>query len=268
MRRIPSVRFLLLAVLPPFVVFTVSVTGSVARSGMQAVRVMGYEIVNEYPHDPGAYTQGLYFEDGSLFEGTGRYGQSALRQVELETGRVVRQVDLPSWLFGEGVAALGGLVYQLTWEARVGFIYDPATFERRGRFSYDTEGWGLTHDGRYLIMSDGSSVLSFRDPQSFAEVRRVRVFDRSGAIEALNELEFINGRVWANVWHRDDILQIDPESGAVVGRIDLTGLLGDDYPLDSEGVLNGIAYDSAGDRIFVTGKLWPRIFEIRVVPQR
>ena len=268
MRRIPSVHLLLLAALPLVVVFTVSVTGSVARSRVQAVTAMGYEIVNDYPHDPGAYTQGLYFEDGFLFEGTGRYGQSALRKVELETGRVVQQVDLPSWLFGEGVAALGGLIYQLTWEARVGFIYDRATFERRGQFSYETEGWGLTHDDRHLIMSDGSSFLSFRDPQSFAEVRRVRVFDRSGAIEELNELEFIHGHIWANVWHRDDILQIDPESGAVVGRIDLTGLLGDDHPLDREGVLNGIAYDSAGDRVFVTGKLWPRIFEIRVVPQR
>ena len=268
MPRIPLVRLLLLAACPPLVVFSVSATGFVTRSSVQPVTVMGYEIVNEYPHDPSAYTQGLYFENGFLYEGTGRYGRSSVRKVELETGRVVQQVDLPPWLFGEGVAALGGLIYQLTWEAHVGFIYDRATFDRRGQFSYDSEGWGLTHDGQHLIMSDGSSFLSFRDPQSFAEVRRLRVFDRSGAIEELNELEFIDGRIWANVWHRDDILQMDPESGALVGRVDLTGLLGDDYPLDPEGVLNGIAYDSEGDRIFVTGKLWPRIVEIRVVPQR
>ncbi len=253
------VSFAIIVVLTCSLVFQSSVL-----RGDQRASSKGYEVINVYPHDPEAFTQGLYFDNGFLIEGTGRYGRSSIRKIEFETSRIIEQVDLPSWLFGEGITEFGGLLYQLTWVAHTGFIYDADTFERRGQFAYNTEGWGLTHDDRHLVMSDGSAWLYFLDPQSFTEARRVLVHDSFGPIDQLNELEFVNGEIWANVWHQDEILQIDPMSGSVKGRIDLSGLLPQDYPIDPEGVLNGIAYDAEGDRLFVTGKLWPSVFEIRV----
>jgi glutaminyl-peptide cyclotransferase len=225
-----------------------------------------YEIVASYPHDPQAFTQGLAYDMGLLYEGTGIRGASSLRRVNLETGEVVEYVALPPAYFGEGIAVVDNRVLQLTWQSQVGFIYDKATLSVIGQFSYPGEGWGLTYDGRRLIMSDGTATLRFLDPATFAELGRVTVHDRNGFVRYLNELEYINGRVYANVWGSDRIARIDPESGAVVSWIDLTGLLSPAMRTGGEDVLNGIAYDSANDRLFVTGKLWPLLFQIRLVP--
>lgn len=232
-----------------------------------SVRYETYRIVREYPHDARAYTQGLAYADGVLYEGTGRYGLSSLRKVELETGKVLKQVDLSPSFFGEGITLLNGKVYQLTWRSQTGFVYDLASFERLGRFQYPTQGWGLTHDGTHLIMSDGSARLYYLHPETFAQTRVLEVHDANGPVDQLNELEYINGEIYANVWHRDDIVRISPETGAVVGRIDMSNLIDPARLTDPEAVLNGIAYDAATDRLFVTGKLWPALFEIRVIPK-
>lgn len=226
-----------------------------------------YEILAVYPHDPTAFTQGLVYDNGQLLEGTGRRGQSTLRRVDLATGRVRQQIPLAPDLFGEGITLFQEQIYQLTWQEHTGFVYDAASFALQRQFSYPTEGWGLTHDGRQLIMSDGSSTLYFLDPAGLTITGQVTVFDDQGPVNQLNELEYVQGEVWANVWHTDTIVRIDPATGRVVGRIDLTGLLRDvpaNQPVD---VLNGIAYDPAGDRLFVTGKLWPHLYEIRLHPR-
>ena len=226
-----------------------------------------YEIINEYPHDPDAFTQGLVFETGVLFEGTGRYGKSSLRRVELETGEVLQIVNLSSTYFGEGITVYGEEIVQLTWKSRVGFVYNKETFEQLSGFNYNSEGWGITHDGESLIMSDGTATLHFLDPETFEETGTVSVHDDDGPVTQLNELEYIQGSVYANVWYTDLIAIIDPQSGQVIGWIDLTGILS---PEDSVGanVLNGIAYDVENDRLFVTGKLWPKLFEITLVESR
>ena len=223
-----------------------------------------YEITARYPHDPNAYTQGLYFDDGFLIEGTGQRGESNLRRVQIDDGRVVLQVAIPPRFFGEGIAAVGSRIFQLTWESGLGFIYDKETFEQIGQFRYPGEGWGLTTDGTELIMSDGSPTLRFLDPDSLNELRRIEVRGPSGPIDQLNELEFVNGSVYANVWHSNHILKISPETGEVLDDIDFTDLLTEVRPSDPEAVLNGIAYDSAEDRFFITGKYWPTMFEIRL----
>ena len=222
-----------------------------------------YEIIQTFPHDPTAYTQGLFFADGYLYEGTGLRRQSALRKVNLETGRVLQKVELPSKLFGEGIAVLNNLIYQLTWQSGIGFIYNLENLALQRQFRYSTEGWGLTADGQHLILSDGSSHLYFIDPGSLNLVRQVQVHGPTGPVEQLNELEFIEGYIYANVWYSDNILKISPESGAIIDQYDLSCLLADQRPKDKEAVLNGIAYDSDAKRIFVTGKLWPWLFEIR-----
>ncbi|WNG20070.1 glutaminyl-peptide cyclotransferase [Cystobacter fuscus] len=229
--------------------------------------VEGFEIVRSWPHDPSAFTQGLVFRQGRLYEGTGLQGRSSVREVELETGVVLRQTRLEPQYFGEGIALRGNRLYQLTWRSREGFIYDAATFERVGHFTYPTEGWGLTEDGESLIMSDGTSTLRFLDPDTFAVRRTVKVLDAGQEITQLNELEYVRGEVYANVWMTNLIARIDPATGRVKGWIDLTGLLPQAERHGSEDVLNGIAYDAAGDRLFVTGKLWPKMFQIRVVPR-
>jgi glutaminyl-peptide cyclotransferase len=221
--------------------------------------VQGYRVVASYPHDPQAYTQGLVYRDGFLYESTGQRGRSDLRKVRLRTGEVVRKVALADRFFGEGLAIWRGRLIQLTWEAGTGFVYDLASFHERGTFSYEGEGWGLTHDRRHLIMSDGSATLRFIDPGSFEVVRRVQVHDGATRIDDLNELEYIRGEIYANVWQTDRIARIDPDSGRVNGWIDLSGLLQDS---GHHGVLNGIAFDARHDRLFVTGKQWPRLFEI------
>ncbi|WP_257459785.1 glutaminyl-peptide cyclotransferase [Archangium lipolyticum] len=227
----------------------------------------GFEVVHSWPHDPQAFTQGLVYRDGRLYESTGIRGESDVREVELDTGRVLRAHALARQYFGEGLALLDGRLYQLTWDSRVGFIYDAATFQELGRFSYSTEGWGLTDDGTSLILSDGTSTLRFLDPATFEVRRTVKVTDGGAEVWQLNELEYVNGEVYANVWKRDVIAQIDPATGHVTGWIDLTGLLPPEDQVGREDVLNGIAYDAANDRLLVTGKRWPKLFQIRVVPR-
>jgi glutamine cyclotransferase len=222
-----------------------------------------YTIVNVYPHDQTAYTQGLVFEDGTLYEGTGRRGQSTLRRVELETGNVTQLYSLPSYVFGEGITIFEDKIIQLTWTSGKGFIYDKSSFDLLQEFSYSTEGWGITHDGSRLIMSDGTANLYFLDPETFQILDQVEVIDEI-PVEDLNELEYIDGMVYANIWKEEKIAIINPETGQVTGWINLEGLketenLGAD-------VLNGIAYDPEGDRLFVTGKLWSNLYEIELVP--
>lgn len=224
----------------------------------------GYQIVNIWPHDSNAFTQGLILADGKMLESTGQEGQSSLRSVALETGRILKKVDVSLPYFAEGIALLDGKIYQLTWQHQLGFIYNSETLERVGEFRYDGEGWGLTTDGRSLIMSDGSSRLRFLDPTSFKVTKTLTVLDGKVPILNLNELEFVQGEIYANIWHDDRIAVIDPNTGRVTAWIDLTGLMPEDELDDPEAVLNGIAYDQANDRLFVTGKLWPRIYEIRI----
>lgn len=224
-----------------------------------------FQIVHTYPHDAKAFTQGLIYIDGHLYESTGLNGRSSLRMVDLSSGKVLQKYDLPSEYFGEGLTDWGGNLVQLTWQSHKGFVYDRFSFSVLQTFSYKGEGWGLTHDGSHLIMSDGTPYLRFLDPKSFRETRRVQVTDDSGhAIENLNELEYIHGEIYANIWGTDEIIRISPRSGRVIGAIDLNGII-DKHELQSSGaVLNGIAYDPTGDRLFVTGKLWPKLFEIRI----
>ena len=235
--------------------------------------VYGYEVVREYPHDPAAFTQGLLYRDGYLFESTGLHGESSLRKVELDTGRVVQTRDIDSDYFAEGLADWGGRLLQLTYTSKVGFVYDLATFSPQATFTYEGQGWGLTHDGKRLIMSDGQPHLRFLSPDTFAETGRIEVRDGERLVHNLNELEMVKGQVYANIWFEDRIAIIDPASGRVTGWLDLTGLSKrlDPPPVDPRGagaVLNGIAYDAAGDRLFVTGKLWSRLFEIRLRTSR
>ena len=227
----------------------------------------GFEVVQSWPHDRQAFTQGLVYRDGRLYEGTGMYGESSIRQVDLQTGGVLRRRNLAQQYFGEGIALFGGKLYQLTWRSQLGFIYDAATFELVGQFSYTGEGWGLTEDGSSLILSDGTSTLRFLDPTTFAVRRSVKVTDSGREISQLNELEYVNGEVYANVWRSDLIARIDPATGNVKGWIDLTGLLPEGARTGDEDVLNGIAYDAAQDRLLVTGKRWSKLFQIRAVPR-
>ena len=232
-----------------------------------AVPLYTYRIVNSYPHDPQAFTQGLAFVDGQLYEGTGLNGQSSLRRVDLATGEVLQRYHLDPAFFGEGITIIGERILQLTWQSNVGFVYDRESFEPLRQWTYSSEGWGLTHDGRQLIMSDGTATLRFLDPETFGEISRVDVFDNNGPVVRLNELEYVDGEIWANVWQTDRIARIDPQSGRVVGWIDLSGLLSPEDKRQPVDVLNGIAYDSANKRLLVTGKLWPKLFEIEVLPQ-
>jgi glutaminyl-peptide cyclotransferase len=226
--------------------------------------IYGFEVVNSWPHDRRAFTQGLIFHDGALVESTGQYGESTLRRVDLKTGRVLKQVEVPPQFFGEGLALMNGKLYQLTWQGKRGFVYDAATFEKQGEFRYDGEGWGLTHDGQSLILSDGTNQLRFIDPQTFRVTRTVGVFDGGRPLRDLNELEYVRGEIYANIWHDDRIVRLDPKTGRVLGWIDLRGIIPRSELDDEEAVLNGIAYDEVGDRLFVTGKLWPKLFEIKV----
>jgi len=228
------------------------------------VPTYGYQVVRSYPHDRAAFTQGLIFRDGVFYEGTGLNGRSGIRKVKLETGEVLQAQPLASEYFGEGITEWKGQILQLTWRSQVGFVYDLRTFQETKRWTYTGEGWGLTHDDTRLIMSDGTAELRFIDPATLKETGRVTVHDANGPVEHLNELEYVKGEVFANVWLTDRIARISPKDGRVTGWIDLAGLL---PPAEQarEAVLNGIAYDPAGDRLFVTGKLWPRIFEITLV---
>lgn len=225
-----------------------------------------YQVVNAYPHDPTAFTEGLVYQDGILYEGTGLRGRSSLRKVELMTGTVLDSVALDRDCFGEGIALYDDQIVQLTWKSGVGFVYDRNDLHRSDSFTYDTEGWGITYDGAHLIMGDGTARLYFLDPGAFTVDSYVEVADRGAPVERINELEFVDGLVYANVWKTDWIAIIDPADGRVAGWVDLEGLL-DTRPTSAfVDVLNGIAWDEANERLFVTGKLWPWLFEIRLAP--
>jgi glutaminyl-peptide cyclotransferase len=225
--------------------------------------VFTYQVVRTYPHDPDAFTQGLQYVDGFFYEGTGLNGRSSIRKVRIETGEVLQKRDLPQEHFGEGIAVFGSELIELTWQSRVAFVYDKATFEPKRRFAYAGEGWGLTHDGRNLIMSDGTDTLRVLDPATFNERRRIKVTAAGAPLGHLNELEVVKGEIFANVWMTDYIARIAPDTGRVTGYINLKGLLAPAERARTD-VLNGIAYDAAHDRLFVTGKLWPKVFEIKI----
>ena len=254
----------------PVVISAAPLTVTVGPLGGEVVD--GYRVVNVYPHDRSAFTEGLVYVDGILFEGTGLDnqsnppGQSVLEKKDLATGQALQSIKLAPEFFGEGVTVMGNRVYQLTWQERTGFVYDKDTLQPLGTFTISSDGWGLTHDGKRLIRSDGTSTLFFLDPTTLQETGRVDVRDSRGEpVANLNELEYINGEVYANVWLTDTIVRIDPATGKVLGRIDLTGLLSPEDRVQRVDVLNGIAYDAAEDRLFVTGKWWPKLFEIDLV---
>jgi glutaminyl-peptide cyclotransferase len=232
----------------------------------------GYRVVKSYPHDPLAFTQGLIYLDGYLYESTGLPGRSSVRKVEIETGRVLQQYAVLPEYFAEGLTDWGSNLLQLTYQTHTGFVYDRMTLKLKSSFPYSGEGWGLTHDTRRLIMSDGSSSLRFWDPSTFGETGRITVRDHGLPVNDLNELEYVHGEIYANVWHTDRIARISPATGDVVGWIDMKNLLksgeiSPSTPMAGEAVLNGIAYDESKDRLFVTGKLWPRLFEVKIVPR-
>ncbi len=243
----------------------ISSCSGASKVAPEPVTVYSYKIVNTYPHDTNAFTQGLVFEDGVIYEGTGRYGKSSLRKVDLETGKIRDIHELPERYFGEGITVFEDIIIQLTWKSRLGLVYDKESFEVLRDFTYESEGWGITHDGERLIMSDGTSTLRFLDPEDFSTTGHIEVHKDDTPLNNLNELEYIDGQIYANVWPTDNIAIIDPQSGRVVGWMELFGLqqtLSWSGPMD---VLNGIAYDAADNRLFVTGKLWPRLFEIELV---
>jgi glutamine cyclotransferase len=241
---------------------------ALAASASLAFAADTYRVIHAYPHDPRAYTQGLLYADGHLYESTGLNGRSSLRMDDLTTGRVLQSTPVPSQYFAEGLATWGGKLVQLTWQSHIAFVYDRFSFRLLRTFDYDGEGWGLTEGGKNLILSDGTATIRFFDPVNFHEVRRVVVRDHGTQVTDLNELEYIHGQIYANVWHTDRIARISPATGQVLGWIDLTGLLPEKQRSDPEAVLNGIAYDATHDRLFVTGKLWPTLFEVKIVPEK
>ena len=228
--------------------------------------VFTYKIINIYPHDQNAFTQGLAFEEGTIYEGTGLNGQSTLRRRKLETGDILKIHNLSQEFFGEGITVYKDKIIQLTWKSKTGFVYDKASFKLLKTFHYPAEGWGITHDGERLIMSDGTAYLYFLNPENFQEVRRIEVRDNTHPVNKLNELEYVRGEIFANVWLTDQIARIDPQTGRVTGWINLDGLFPVDDADKTRKVLNGIAYDAKNDRLFVTGKLWPNLYEIKLVP--
>jgi glutaminyl-peptide cyclotransferase len=225
----------------------------------------GYNVIHTYPHDSQAYTQGLFYLNGVLYESTGLNGRSSIRKERLETGEILQRHDIPEQYFGEGIVNWKDRLLEITWKSQSGFLYDLASFMPKGQFPYPGEGWGLTQDGKRIIMSDGTSELRFWDPETLRETGRIRVTAEGAPIDQLNELEWVKGEVYANIWQTNRIARIDPNSGKVTGWIDLTAILSPTNTSGEGGVLNGIAYDAATDRLFVTGKLWPKLFEIRLV---
>ena len=266
-----SPRFVLLA-LPAvllLIALLIAAQGSSHIVEAGAIPVLGYQIVNVYPHSSLAFTQGLVYDEGVLYEGTGLYGRSSLRRVDLETGRVLQQTHLDRTLFGEGVALWKDRIIQLTWQSGLGLVYGKENLAGICNFSYQTEGWGITTDNKSLIMSDGTDILHILDPESFAEKGQILVTANGTPLKGLNELEYIKGQIYANVWPTNWIVIISPEGGEVKGKIDLHGILQEnEIPGHKVDVLNGIAYDAREDRLFVTGKLWPKLFEIKLLVQK
>ncbi|MCU1293200.1 MAG: glutamine cyclotransferase [Bryobacterales bacterium] len=225
------------------------------------------QVIHVYPHDREAFTQGLEYRDGFLFEGTGLKGHSTVRKEELESGRVLQKIDIADQYFGEGITVFQKSIVELTWQSHTGLVYDKSSFGLLKSFSYSGEGWGLANDGQRIYMSDGTAQIRVLDPETLTEQRRITVHERNKQFDSLNELEWVRGEIFANVWQTDQILRISPRDGAVTGVIDLSGLLSREEREAGADVLNGIAYDSAGDRLFVTGKLWPKLFEIKLIPK-
>jgi glutamine cyclotransferase len=251
----------------PFLIALLTLLSACAPPARAATPVYGYEVVRTYPHDPNAFTEGLFLRDGFLYESTGLEGASSIRKIVLETGSVENERSIPSQFFGEGIIDWKDRLIELTWKNQVGFVYGIDDFETKGQFSYAGEGWALTRDDKRLIMSDGTSRLRFLDPETLKETGGITVTDEGKPVDQLNELEWVKGEILANIWQTDRIARIDPATGHVTGWIDLTGLL----PVqdrDRADVLNGIAYDAKADRLIVTGKLWPRLYEIRLVPKK
>ena len=274
-RKAPAWRFILFATiliaLAGFVLLILSNIQTTSRPvssiPLDLAYQAGFEVLNRYPHDRLAFTQGLIFHEGQLYESTGLNGRSSLRKVNLETGEVLEMISVDQALFAEGLTEWQGTLIQLTWRYQSGLIYDLDTFQLLRSFDYTGEGWGLTHDEHHLIMSDGSNTLYFIDPDKLIEIKQIQVSESGIPITRINELEYINGEIYANIWQTDKIVRINPNNGNVIGWIDLAGLLSrDDFaaPVD---VLNGIAYDANKDRLFVTGKLWPYLYEIVLVNQ-
>jgi glutamine cyclotransferase len=247
---------------------TAAATLASPASAAPATATQRFKVVHSYPHDADAFTQGLFFHDGFLFEGTGLRGRSSIRKVEIETGRVVQAVDLPPEVFGEGITQWGDRLIGITWQEQTAYVLDLKTFKLWRKFNYPGEGWGITHNDKELVMSDGSAELRFLDPLNFKELRRVRVTADGRPVDQLNELEWVNGEILANIWQTDRIARIDPKTGRVTGWIDLAGLLPDNLRPNPDAVLNGIAYDAKTKRLFVTGKLWPKLFEIQLTAPR
>jgi glutamine cyclotransferase len=270
-KRACSSRFILLA-FPAVLLLAAMLFAAQGSSHFvetDSIPVLGYQIVNTYPHSSLAFTQGLVYDEGVLYEGTGLYGRSSLRRVDLETGRVLKQTNLESTLFGEGVALWKDRIIQLTWQSGRGLIYGKENLTGIGNFSYPTEGWGITSDNKSLIMSDGTDVLHILDPESFAKMGQIKVTANGTPLKGLNELEYIKGQIYANVWPTNWIVIISPESGEVKSKINMRGILQEsDIQGNKVDVLNGIAYDALEDRLFVTGKLWPKLFEIKLVHER
>jgi glutamine cyclotransferase len=250
--------------------FALALAVSAGAYAQTSVPVYGFVVKNTYPHDPKAFTQGLFFRDGHLYETTGRNGTSSLRKVELSTGKVLQKADMPKEIFGEGSTPVGNDIVALTWTSQVGYVFDMKTFKLKQTFKYVGEGWGLASDAKNVYMSDGSSFIRILEPRTFKELRRIQVTHQGKPIENLNELEMVDGELFSNVWGSELILRIDPASGSVKGVINLEGLLppAQRGTADPDAVLNGIAWDAKRKRLFVTGKLWPKLFEIELVPQK
>jgi len=232
---------------------------------INVIPVYTYQVLNTYPHDQSAFTEGLVFEEGVLYEGTGLYECSNLRRVELETGKVLQVRELPNQYFGEGITIYKNKIIQLTWKSNLGFVYDKSNFKLLQEFNYPTEGWGITYDGKYLLMSDGTSTLHFLDPETFEEISQIEVYENDVPVTKINELEYVQGEIFANIWLTERIARINPLTGQVTGWIDLKGILSPEDCNEKVDVLNGIAYDAKNNRLLVTGKFWPKLFEIELI---
>ena len=242
--------------------FATFVYSSAAKA---AAPVFGYKIVAKYPHSTESYTEGFFYLNGLFYEGTGREGHSAILVTQPETGKVMQRLEIPAQYFGEGIVDWGPNLLEWTWQSHIGFIYDRFSLRKLREFTYSGEGWGMTRTATQIITSDGTATLRFRDPETFRETRHIVVKDGARTIDQLNELEFIKGEIYANIWHSDRIARISPKDGHVIAWIDLTGILPDNQKINAESVLNGIAYDPQHDRLYVTGKQWPAVFQIKVV---
>jgi len=258
-------RFVVSFVLSMMIVFNFNSSILIGYYDSDKIPVYGYKIIQVYPHDTEAFTQGLVFKDGFLYEGTGLFRNSSLRKIDLESGKVLKIKKIPDRFFGEGITIFGDRIIQLTWKGNIGFVYNKNTFNLTDRFNYPYEGWGICQDGKYLIVSDGTSTIRFLEPDNFREISRITVQENGTPINNINELEYVKGEIYANIWQSEFIAKINPLNGSISGWIDLTGLLKMENVEKKVDVLNGIAYDRENDRLFVTGKLWPFVFEIELI---